>query len=120
MKKVLVLLSFIVLALFFMPCSSQATNETTGRVWTLDTPGVITLEMIFIEYILWVRPTNVGDVAELTNAAESEDIWTDEVGTDEAGRSRMYYIYDRWLGLKLVTLDSGVLEIKLRLPPDHR
>lgn len=86
-------------------------NDITGRVWSLDTAGVITTGPVKIDRIIFEPGANSDNVVLEDNQGKEIISWTAaaDITTQEQFGSDMD---GRWFqGLNLTTIDGGTLKV---------
>ena len=89
-------------------------NDTTGSVWTLDTPGVITAAPVYVRKIRWTPTTSGHDILIVDNG--SANVWKLKA---LAGNADQAIEYEREIngyvnGFNLSTLDSGTVYVDVK------
>jgi len=87
-------------------------NNIGGRVWALDTPGATTIfsSMLKVTMVEWFNPTVIGHLMQLTDL---EDRVLLDGRAEAANQSRVFRPTTWWHGLKVPTLQSGIVYIHL-------
>lgn len=86
-------------------------DETTGGVWVLDSTGVKTTAMVYIERIAWKNASTAGHTAKIIDAA-GNTIWEHFAPGAIANTSEP--IGKTYQGLNVTALNSGKLYITHR------
>lgn len=88
----------------------MALSQQTTRVLRATSTDTISTEYISVKAIRWVGATTAGHVCTLTDTA-GNIVWTGVA--DAANYTDTMYMHDRFLGLIVSAISSGVVYIYL-------
>lgn len=88
-------------------------NDITGRIWKLDTAGVITRNPVKINRIIFEPAVNLDDVVATDNSGKEILSWA--ASADITTQNQLGASFDgQWFqGFNLTTIDGGYLKVHI-------